>query len=342
MEAPILAYSRARSASFSIQYQLLNGVARLLPTIDRAKLPRIDLETFRIAQREIDELLRADARNILDGVYPLSVLAPESPVRHAMRLPKILLDGYSIYRRRTKGRTTVFSRRAKQYLDGLPRYYRRNFHFQTDGYLSDRSAELYEHQVEMLFGGGADAMRRLIIPALREAFPGSDGKGLTFLEVGCGTGRATRFVRLAFPRAKIVAVDLSAPYLAEARRKLEGVAGVSFLEADGADMPFGPTRFDAAYSVFLHHELPRAVRRDVVKESMRVVRPGGVVGMVDSIQARDHAELSPLLGNFPKDFHEPFFREYTQDKAEAMLAECGLGAVQSARGFLAKACWGRN
>ena len=46
-----------------------------------------------------------------------------------------------------------------------PRYYLQNFHFQSDGYLSDKSAKLYDYQVEILFTGGADAMRRqLLVP----------------------------------------------------------------------------------------------------------------------------------------------------------------------------------
>jgi len=44
--------------------------------------------------------------------------------------------------------------------DGLPDYYRQNFHFPSDGWLSDRSAALYDTQVEVLFTGAADAMRR--------------------------------------------------------------------------------------------------------------------------------------------------------------------------------------
>ena len=41
-----------------------------------------------------------------------------------------------------------------------PDYYQ-NFHHQTDGYLSDHQA-LYDLQVEILFNGSADAMRRRV------------------------------------------------------------------------------------------------------------------------------------------------------------------------------------
>ena len=45
--------------------------------------------------------------------------------------------------------------------------------------------------------------------------------------------------------------------------------------------------------VYLFHELPGDVRRAVAAEMARVLRPGGLVVLVDSIQAR--AALAPLL-----------------------------------------------
>ena len=55
-----------------------------------------------------------------------------------------------------------------------PRYYLQKFHFQSDGYLSDASAARYDHQVEVLFGGGAAAMRRqALVPLQTRARPKS-------------------------------------------------------------------------------------------------------------------------------------------------------------------------
>ena len=43
-----------------------------------------------------------------------------------------------------------------------PAYYLQNFHYQTDGWLSADSARLYDFQVETLFLGSADTMRRQV------------------------------------------------------------------------------------------------------------------------------------------------------------------------------------
>ena len=318
----------------------MNGLANLGPKSakDRAEQLKLDPALVPLVQKELLDCLLRDAQNMRKGVYPITVLMPEAPLQHLKRIPKLLWDGVGIYRRRFLGRTTEFGKRAQQILEELPRYYRRNFHFQTEGYLSARSAELYEHQVEMLFGGAADAMRRLVIPELRRRFGNSDGKGLRFLEVAGGTGRTARFVHLAFPKAKIVVTDLSDPYLKEAQKKLAQFDKIDFVQADGASLPFSTGHFDAVYSVFLFHELPLTAREAVLTESRRVLKRDGVFAFVDSAQKGDLPELDPILENFPKQYHEPYYRDYIEHSMEELIKKAGFKDIQSGRGFFSKVC----
>ena len=341
LELPIYAWARARSAQFTLQYIVLNSLATLLPGPGGRKYapPRRDIDRLLRLHRGLTRLLREDSHEIASGRTPLSVLKPESPAHMMTRIPLVLLDSWRVHSRRMRGRTTEFDTPARSRLDELPRYYRRNFHFQTDGYLSEESAEVYEHQVEMLFSGTADAMRRLILRPLRERFGTGDGKGLRFLELGAGTGRATRFVKAAFPEAQVTAIDLSDPYLKHARRRLAEVGGVDFVRANAEDLPFKAEEFDAVYSVFLFHELPRSVRLDIIRESLRVTRPGGLIALVDSIQTGDWKDADPVLPDFPRQFHEPFYRDYIAHPMEDVLEQAGLSGVQTHAGFLSKACW---
>ncbi|MBJ19712.1 MAG: hypothetical protein GY910_10845 [bacterium] len=107
-----------------------------------------------ITLTRLRELLERDAALIGRGEAPLSVLTPRDPLGHGKRLLRILMDVPSVTERRRQGESQHFSRGARRWLDDLPDYYQRNFHFQTDGYLSKKSADLYEHQVELLFRGG--------------------------------------------------------------------------------------------------------------------------------------------------------------------------------------------
>ena len=76
-----------------------------------------------------------------------------------------------------------------------PAYYLQNFHYQTDGWLSADSARLYDFQVETLFLGSADTMRRQVLPYVADYVReyhavngGKDGAGLNVLDVASGTG----------------------------------------------------------------------------------------------------------------------------------------------------------
>ena len=63
----------------------------------------------------------------------------------------------------------VFSPDPERY----PAYYLQNFHYQTDGWLTADSARLYDFQVETLFLGSADTMRRQVLPYVSEWMRGA-------------------------------------------------------------------------------------------------------------------------------------------------------------------------
>ncbi len=332
-------YSRLRSFGFTAEFlalQALAGAAGLAKPNSSAR-QFLDWKLLQEIRLDMESLLSEDARRIAEGVYPVNVLSPEAPWKHATRFRKILFDGLKVALRKRRGRTTEFSERARENLEELPRYYRRNFHFQTDGYLSTASAELYDHQVEILFRGGAGAMRRLLIEPLKQRLGTPDGKGLRFLEIACGTGAATQMMSMAFPKAKIIATDLSEPYLQVARKKVGDTQRVHFLQAEGEKLPFKDGEFDVVYSVFLFHELPLETRRQVIAEQLRVLKPGGWAGAIDSAQPHDVPAYSPLLENFPEEYHEPFYRNYLEHPLEGLFAEgAGSSEAERGRGFFSK------
>ncbi|MBK8201669.1 MAG: hypothetical protein IPK68_04895 [Bdellovibrionales bacterium] len=92
---------------------------------------------------EILNMLKDDFTNISNQLYPPESLAAFSPIEHAKRYIWLVRDSVNAAKRAENQQYREFSKRAKVYLAGLPEYYRRNFHYQTDGYLSEESAELY-------------------------------------------------------------------------------------------------------------------------------------------------------------------------------------------------------
>lgn len=330
-----LGYALARSAHFTMQ-KLSLPMLELLATGQKSKRPSVEARHLKKSYEELYKLLKKDSENIAAGIYPAEVLKPESLTRHAFRYPKIIADGYYISRRRKERASHEFSEEAREYLADTPDYYQRNFHYQSDGYLTEKSAELYDHQVEILFSGAADAMRRLIIPLVKDAYP-VQGEGLHFLEVGAGTGRLTKFMKLAFPKARITVLDLSEPYLKKAQDNLKKFHRIDFVQGRGEELPFKEAQFDLVYSCFLFHELPADVREAMVTEGMRVLKPGGYFGFVDSVQKDEAKGLEWALEQFPVDFHEPFYKNYSQHPLEDLLEAQGFTGIRKDRGFFSKA-----
>ena len=220
--------------------------------------------------------------------------------------------------------------------DGLPDYYRQNFHFQSDGWLSDHSAALYDTQVEVLFTGAADAMRRRALAPIATWLQGRNQRDVRGLDVGCGTGRLLASLHGAWPGMKLTGIDLSAPYLGEARRLIGRTARVKLEEAAAEALPFDDASLDLVVSSFLLHELPQEIRGAAIAEMARVVKPDGLVVIVDSIQKGDRPEWDGLLDLFPYYFHEPYYADYVTGSLESWGAATDLALVSCEHAFLSK------
>ncbi|MFO0634850.1 MAG: class I SAM-dependent methyltransferase [Nannocystaceae bacterium] len=254
--------------------------------------------------------------------------------RYARALPGLVRDVPAMVQRRKRGgwRELPSDVAVREY----PPYYRRTFHWQTDGYLSRRSAELYDVSVEFLFGGTADVMRRqALVPlaALRRRL----GRPLRVLDVGCGTGRTLAQLCRAMPDASLVGLDLSRFYLEVAQQEVERAGGrLQCIEGNGEAIALPDASVDAVVSVFLFHELPRNARRNVWRELARVLRPDGIAVVVDSVQRSDSAEIAYFVDRFSREMHEPFYRDYLGDDLAQGLGEQGLRVTDVAPAYLAK------
>src|SRR3974390_434427 len=165
-----------------------------------------------------------------------------------------------------------------------PRYYLQNFHFQSGGWMTADSAERYDTQVEVLFNGTANAIRRQALPQLREVFAGRDQRKLKLLDIGCGTGRFLDSVKQVWPRLPTLGLDMSEAYIRHAKLQLKRWSRTSFVVGKPEAMPVPDTSQDAVPSIFVFHELPPKVRRRVFSECARVLKPGGRLVLVDSLQ----------------------------------------------------------
>ena len=273
-------------------------------------------------------LVEADWRNIEGGLYAPPEDGEGGPLAGLRRAVDFFVDLRAVEARRHGAPADALLPEAPR--ERFPDYYRRKFHFQTDGYLSEASAERYDHQVEVLFGGAAAPMRRQALVPLREALlrhPGGLGNS-RLLDIGCGTGAFLREVKRNYPRLAVTGLDLSAPYLSVAARRLADWSRIELIEAAAEAMPFGEGEFDIVSVIYLFHELPPRARRAVVEEIRRVLKPGGTLILVDSLQTGDEPDYDALLDYFPTGFHEPYYASYLAEDLDRLI---GPGFTPGAR-----------
>jgi ubiquinone/menaquinone biosynthesis C-methylase UbiE len=224
-----------------------------------------------------------------------------------------------------------------------PSYYQKAFHAYETGNLSWEAA--YEVEIASCavgarnfpqFGSrGEEAFRDAFDSALVEAGATVPSNG-RIVDLGCGTGMSTRRLAKNFPHAKaIVGIDLS-PYFIQVGKRLlevapssfhEGGPWVSTIQSDSriqyligdaasaltlSDIDEGS--FDAVNVQFVLHELPPEVARDVVDESIRLLKPRGQLWICEmDFESPAYAaqRANPLLFSLIRST-EPFLDEYAE------------------------------
>ncbi len=182
---------------------------------------------------------------------------------------------------------------------------------------------------DAVFGLVSAAARRRAVAALN-ALP----EGRRVLEVGVGTGLALPHYRRGL---RVVGIDLSPEMLAVARSRVERgrlqhVEALLEMDAEAMDLP--DASFDAAVAMFVASVVPNP--RRMLAEMRRVVRPGGLLLMVNHFAAerglrlaieRALAPCSRILG-----WHPDFAMESVLTPAEmarAVIATCPPGGLFS-------------
>ncbi|MBW4446518.1 MAG: class I SAM-dependent methyltransferase [Spirirestis rafaelensis WJT71-NPBG6] len=324
---------------FGLAHKILSTRLMNIISPTQQQTKPIPTELLVKVQQRLNNLLEVDWQDAERGVYPTSLLF-DNPWEDFFRYyPAVWLDLPQIWERANQKKYQEFSSNVD--IEGYPSYYVQNFHHQTDGYLSDYSANLYDLQVEILFGGSADAMRRRILAPLKEGlkvFSDVSPRQIRVLDVACGTGRTLKSIRAALSQASLYGTDLSPAYLRKAIEQLSQIPGElpQLVQANAEELPYLDNYFHAVTSVFLFHELPPTVRQRIIEECFRVTKPGGVFIICDSIQMSDAPELEPLMENFHETFHEPYYKHYSTDNLVERLEKAGFLNITTQDHFMSK------
>lgn len=138
---------------------------------------------------------------------------------------------------------------------------------------SHAALPLYDPIVKLL---GVDAARRELLDQA------SIQPGHRVLDIGCGTGTMAVLIKRLHPEVEVVGIDPDPKALARGRRKAERAStSIQFDQGFADDMPYPDASIDRVFSSLMFHHLPREVKEGTLREVRRVLKPGGLFGLLD-------------------------------------------------------------
>jgi ubiquinone/menaquinone biosynthesis C-methylase UbiE len=179
----------------------------------------------------------------------------------------------------------------------------------------DRRAASYESGVTSRW---RDPVQRASLDALHI------GAGDRLLDVGCGTGAASRSA--ASVAASVVGIDLSLEMIRKAQQMADGFANVHFEIADSEHLPFEDGAFTAVLCSNSFHHYPDPAR--AVREMARVLAPGGRLVIGDACSDRAAARVADM---FLRRFEPGHVRLYRSDELGSFVRNAGLSRVELKR-----------
>jgi ubiquinone/menaquinone biosynthesis C-methylase UbiE len=106
--------------------------------------------------------------------------------------------------------------------------------------------------------------------------------GQHVLDLACGTGTLSIWIKAAYPQTDVVGVDGDSAVLSLAARKAEqAVVSVQFDEAMSYDLPYSGAHFDRVVSSLFFHHLSWEDKGRTVQEIYRILRPGAQLHVAD-------------------------------------------------------------
>jgi SAM-dependent methyltransferase len=201
--------------------------------------------------------------------------------------------------------------------EDFPAYYRQPFHSVPGGYLSEAAAIGDRRAMEAIY---QDAHPRRSLGVRDELAKLVPADACTVVDFGAGTGDGAAAIARRLPGAQVTAFEASPFMIIAGRVQNAGLANLRFAQGLAEQSGLRDASVDAAAITLVLHECPNAVKREILAEVHRVLRPGGTLVLSDTPQH----DLHDYRG-----FYEPYREEWAGFDPDALLRAVGFAATSA-------------
>lgn len=199
-----------------------------------------------------------------------------------------------------------------------------DIHQQPGGLASELGAHIYRDAVSGGVVGTQGLHERFAARVVQEHRPGR------VLDLGCGFGRSTWAFAQAAPDAQVDGIDIAAScVMLAAHGTPPALRGrVRFQQADATSSALPAASYDVVTSTMLLHEMPEAAVRALIRETARLLAPGGIAAHLDFLPPTDPA-LRLLFEGHARRNNEPYLLEHSRIDLARAYADAGFASVEA-------------
>jgi len=155
--------------------------------------------------------------------------------------------------------------------------------------------------------------------------------GHRVLDLGCGTATLTILIKQRHPNAEVVGLDGDPKILEIARAKAANFGvNITLDQGMASELPYPDSTFDRVLSSLMLHHLTTENKQRTLRETFRVLRPGGELYIADF--GKPHGAYAHLMSAIMQRFEEA--GDNFRGLLPEMIRRAGFGQVEERASFM--------